>query len=289
MRGAMAYAWFMGDNTKTGVEFLQAITQENFVTILTYNTSTQQIGNANSPSTATDYSANALAYDGYLSYAFNPNTNAYYKENLSSSGQLQGLMPTASQNCQEFIDAFAYYWENFFCGPSEICVGAGMARWIDEKVFGGKTASTFHIMLNQDDTGKISGGAAVDSVLNRFTGERVPIRVQPYLPDDTILFRTTSLPYPAPGLGMLYELRLRRPMWQTLWPQQTFKWETFRGRGRLPRDVRRLGSGRASSGGRITSPPTPLGLRTERGNLGGGAAEEVAWRRPITRTWRRFS
>lgn len=221
VRGAVGYAWYWG---LAGSEVLGAITTLNSVVITAAATGTQTA--ASMP--ATDYSTNALVFDGLLTQVYNPTGNAYFRSLATGTpGVGTTLTADGAGGVVEIDVALKWFWDNYRLSPDEIWVSAQQAQDISKKVLAGSAnaAQRFTFMVAQD---KLQGGVMVQSYLNRFSmagAKDIPIKIHPNLPDGTILFRTTQLPYPLSNVANVCQVRTRRDYYQIEWPLRSRKYE----------------------------------------------------------------
>lgn len=221
VRGAVAYAWYWGT---AGSEVLGAITTLNSVVITAAATGSQTA--ASMP--AADYSQNALVFDGLLTQVYQVSGNSYYRSLATGTpGVGTKLTADGSGGVVEIDTALKWFWDNYRLSPDEIWVSAQQAQDISVKVLQGSAnaAQRFTFMVQQD---KLQGGVMVQSYLNRFSmagAKDIPIKIHPNMPDGTILFRTTQLPYPLSNVSNVTQIRTRRDYYQIEWPLRSRKYE----------------------------------------------------------------
>lgn len=216
VNGAVAYAWFWG---ASGSEVLGAITTTTSYVITTAaGTGTQ----AAASNFTADKSQNGLAYDGLLTQVFKSGSGAYVKD-------LAGATLTAGTDGSvvEIDTALQSFWDNYRLSPDEIWVSAQEQGNITKKVLTGSTTAAQRFSI-QTNGGAIVGATSVTSYRNKFSmsgAVEIPIKIHPFLPAGTILFRTKSLPYPLSGVPMVTRKLLRRDYYQIEWPLKTRKYE----------------------------------------------------------------
>lgn len=217
--GALGYAWFWSSGA-AGTEALGAITSINKLTIGT-SVGTGTLLGAAVP--ATDNSANNLVFDGLLTQAMKPGSNAYYKS-------LDGA-PMTSNGAGAIVEvdaALQSFWDNYRLSPSTIWVNSQEAGAFTRLIATGTgAASNFRINLDVRD-GMVAGGVMVREYLNQFSmagGQVIPIRIHPNLPAGTILFTTMTLPYPLANVTNVVQVRTRQDYYQIEWPLRSRKYE----------------------------------------------------------------
>ena len=130
IQGAVAYAWYV--SSTTGAETLQTITTINSVAI----TAPLSVGNQPQTAISADNSANpSYAYDGLLTTAFKPGSNAYV--NIMPTGIAGiGTPLTASGrgSVVEIDTMFQKMWDSFEVSPTVLYVNSQELKNITTKV-----------------------------------------------------------------------------------------------------------------------------------------------------------
>jgi hypothetical protein len=130
IQGAVADAWYV--STTTGTETLQTITTINSLAI----TAPLSTGNQSQAAITADNSANAsYAYDGLLTTALKPGSNAYV--NMLPTGVAgTGTPLTASGrgSVVEIDTMFEKMWDNFEVSPTVLYVNSQELKNITAKV-----------------------------------------------------------------------------------------------------------------------------------------------------------
>jgi hypothetical protein len=217
--GAVAYAWFVGP--ATGDVVLQAITTINSVELPALVTGTQNV-----TAITGDSSQNTLGYDGMLYHAWAPGSNAYIKSlPTGTPGVGTTLTGDGAGGINEINEMFLHFWEHYRLSPSKIFCNAQEINTITNLVL----SATSKAMINYVQTGDISTGLRVKSLLNRFAmggSVEVPIEIHPNMPPGTLMAYTETLPYPINGVPNVFEKKLRRDYYQMEWPLRTRQYET---------------------------------------------------------------
>jgi hypothetical protein len=208
VRGAAAYAWFLGTSSANAA--LAAITTTNSVT-LTANGVGAQVASAISA----DNSQNATEFDGFLTLASKTANNAYYKS-------LDGTPLTAdnANGINEIDAALQSLWDNARVGPDEIWTHSQEQRNITKKIVNAGTSSIQRVTSGQNDS-LIAGGKGVTKYFNKFTNSDVELRIHPAIPAGTIFLKTNNIPYPLAEVGTVNLIRCRRDYYQIEWPWTT--------------------------------------------------------------------
>jgi len=130
VQGAVAFAWYV--STASGAETLQAITTINSLAI----SAPLSTGNQAQTAINADNSANvSYAYDGLLTTALKPGSNAYV--NIMPTGAAgTGTPPTASGrgSVVEIDSMFQTMWDNFELSPTVLYVNSQELKNITSKV-----------------------------------------------------------------------------------------------------------------------------------------------------------
>ncbi len=220
VRGALGYAWFWGS---TGSEVLGAITTINSIAI-----SATAAGTQTTASLTTDYSTNALVFDGLLTIALKAGSGAYVAQQPTGTGAAgTPLTADGAGGVVEIDAALKSMWDNFRLSPDTIWVNSQEALNVSKKILAGAANSAQQFVFNAAQDA-INGGVMVRSYLNRFSmsgGSTLDIRVHPNLPAGTILMTSRSIPYPLSGVGNVFQIRTRRDYYQIEWPLRSRRYE----------------------------------------------------------------
>jgi len=214
VNGAVAYAWFWG---AAGDELLGAITTSNTVDILAAATGTQDLTGLN-----TDHSVNALSFDGLLTQAYKPGSNAYIAHNEGAP-----LTGDGEGGVTQIDKALKHFWDVLRLSPDCIWVNSQEALSISQLILSGGAGSNLRYTADMKD-GAVAGGVMVKQYLNRFSmagGQVIPVRIHPNMPSGTVLFTTSRLPYPLSNVGNVMQVRTRQDYYQIEWPLRSRKYE----------------------------------------------------------------
>lgn len=219
--GAMGYAWFWG---AAGSEVLGAITTINSVSITATATGTQtavSIGTG-------DNSQNTLVFDGLLTQAFKPGSNAYLiTQATGTAGTGTPLTADGAGGIVEFDAMLKHFWDVYRLSPTKIYLNSQEAQNIGKKILAGGTAAAQRFVFTMDQA-QIGGGIMVVSYRNKFSmngAVEIPIVIHPNMPAGTVLFFTNKLPYPLSNVANVVQMKLRREYYQIEWPIKSRKYE----------------------------------------------------------------
>ena len=175
---------------------------------------------------ASDQSTNALVFDGILTFAAKGATNGAYNAVMPDGvlGTGTGLTSDGAGGIVEFNTAFKSFWDNYRLSPDTIWMSAQELINVSKKIIanGGAPLIRFTQDASQQHSG-ITGGVLVDSVLNPITQTMVKLRIHPDLTPGTVLFTTSSIPYPMSGVGNVMQVKTRREYYQIDWPRRSRK------------------------------------------------------------------
>ena len=242
--GEVAYAWYWGPTGGANMA-LGAITTINSINITTaVGTGTQK---ANDAKVGTDYSQNALVYDGLLSQIMPAGSLTTYDSTLASAtiytsataNALVGQMATGvagtgtaltsdnSGGVVEIDQMLQNFWNLYRLSPSKILVNAQEAKNINKKVMAASTGSLFRFNTDWAGSGDQAGigGTGTRAYYNKFTGQMLQIMIHPFIPAGTIVFWSDSIPYPLSGVGNTIQIKIRRDYYQLEWPVTKRRYE----------------------------------------------------------------
>ncbi len=237
VRGAVAYAWYVGT---AGAERLERITTINSAAFTAPLAGTGQtlasISDAASDRSFNDGTAgnNAPAFDGLLYQVFN-SANSATLTTLATGTAGTGTVLTASGRgtINEIDTVLRTLWDSFRISPDMIWVNAQEMLNIANKIFGGTANGILRATYPISNTGELSTGITGINYLSPLataaTGAAtIPIRVHPTIPPGTILFWTQNLPaqYISAGVPVVASIDARRDYYQIPWPQVTRRQET---------------------------------------------------------------
>lgn len=220
VRGAVAYAWYAG---AAGSEKIAAITTINSVVI----TALPASGQAASALPAADNSTDSLAFDGLLTFAMTSgNGGLFVAQAPGTAGAGTPLTSDGAGGIAEINDDFQFYWDTYKLSPTKIWVSAQESQSVSKLVVANGGAPLLRVTQAAEAThGGIKGGTRVSSVLNKITGDDVPLEIDPNLAPGTMLYEADRIPYPLSGVQNVKEIDTRREYYQIEWPLRTRKYE----------------------------------------------------------------
>ena len=222
MQGAVAYAWYV--STPSGTETLQAITTINSLAI----TAPLSTGNQSQTAITADNSANSsYAYDGLLTTALKPGSNAYV--NIMPTGTAgTGTPLTASGrgSVVEIDTMFQKMWDNFELSPTVLYVNSQELKNITSKVLSNASGPLLRFDSPADGSAgeyQVTASGVVQFYYNPFAingGLRIPIRIHPRVPPGTIIGWAENLPiqYQSNEVPNVAEIKTRQDYYQIDWP-----------------------------------------------------------------------
>lgn len=225
IQGAVAYAWYIA--TSAGGETLQAITTINSLAVsaplLTGNQAQSAITGDNS-------SNSGYAYDGLLTTALKPGSNAYV--NILATGTAgtgNTLTATGRGSVVEIDNMFQSMWQNFELSPTVLYVNAQELKNITTKVLSNASGPLLRYDSPADGGDgeyQLTASGVVQYYYNPFAiygGLRIPIKIHPRVPPGTILGWAENLPiqYQSNAVPNVAEVKTRQDYYQIDWPITT--------------------------------------------------------------------
>ena len=225
IQGAVAYAWYV--STSTGSETLQAITTINSLAtsapLLTGNQAASAISGDNS-------SNSGYAYDGLLTTALKPGSNAYVNIlPTGTAGTGNTLTATGRGSVVEIDNMFQSMWQNFELSPTVLYVNAQELKNITTKVLSNASGPLLRYDSPADGGDgeyQLTASGVVQYYYNPFAiygGLRIPIKIHPRVPPGTILGWAENLPiqYQSNAVPNVAEVKTRQDYYQIDWPITT--------------------------------------------------------------------
>lgn len=238
IRGAVAYAWYVGT---AGNERLERITTINSAVFSAPLAGTgQTLASVTSP--GTDYSFNngtggnnAPAYDGLLYAVYGAGSNAIFTS-LATGTPGTGTVLTASGRgtITEIDTVLRSMWDSYRLTPDVIWVNAQEMINIANKIFGGTANGIARAMFPAiGSDGVLNTGISGINYLNVLGASAngnpvIPIKVHPTLAPGTMLFHAQNLPaqYQSANVPQTASVDARRDYYQIPWPQVTRRQES---------------------------------------------------------------
>lgn len=219
VNGAVGYAWYVG---VSGSERLQAVTNINSVVLTALN----GVGQLASTLAASDNSTSVLDFDGLLTQAFKPGSNAqviYQPSGVAGVGT--GLTSDTAGGVVEFETMFVQFYNRYRLSPTVIYVNPQELVNLSKKVIQGQGAPLLTMFTKAEDITMITAGTKVGKYMNKVTGDVIPIVVHPNMPAGTVFFYTATLPYALSGIDSVAKMLMRQDYYQLEWPLVTRRYD----------------------------------------------------------------
>lgn len=223
VRGAVAYAWFVG---AAGSETLQGFTNINSNTFAAPLLS----GNQAASALTGDFSTNTLAYDGLYTWASNPATGAYYASQATGTpGVGTPLTASGRGSVVEIDNMMLALWNQYQLSIDVLYVNARELKNITAKVLSAQGGGSLLNFFQDPKQGEyvLTAGGSVEFYYNPFmapgAGRKIPIVIHPNCPPGTIIGWAKSLPiqYQNTHVPNIAEIKTRQDYYQINWPLQT--------------------------------------------------------------------
>lgn len=221
IQGALGYAWYVG---AAGSEVLQAITSINSVSISALMTGTQAAA-----AITADNSLNSSGFDGLMTAALKAPNGAYVKMlDTGTAGKGTSLTASGRGSVNEIDDMLQTMWDQYQVSPSVLYVGSQVLKDVTGKVFQGSSNSSLLNYFRDPNTAeyRATAGGTIEFYFNPFhigAGQRIPVKIHPYLPAGTIIGWAEDLPlqYQNNEVPNVAEVKTRNDYYQIDWPVTT--------------------------------------------------------------------
>jgi hypothetical protein len=225
IRGAVAYAWYVG---VSGSEKLEAITTINSYAISADLAATGQAWSAISDGT-TDRSKNTEAFDGILYHVFKSGSLGYYRALATgTAGTGTTLTASARGTIAEIDTMLKDRWDNYRLSFEELYVSSQELTNIYSRCFvnGSNPLVRFVVDAGNPQQVTFAAGQILGWYVNPYSmngGQFIPIRLHPNLPAGTIMGWAQNLPaqYVTANVPQTLEMKCRREYYQIPWPVVT--------------------------------------------------------------------
>ena len=219
VNGAVGYAWYWGP---AGAEVLGAVSSINSVVIAAAAAGSQTA--ASLPSQ--DSSTCSLDFDGLLTQAFKPGSNAYIAvQPTGTAGVGTPLTSDGAGGIVEFEVAFRNFYDKYRLSPTKIYVSSQELVNITKKIVANGGAPLLRMTTDANNLGAIQAGVVVGEYLNKVMGTKIPLVVHPNVPAGTVLFYTERLPYALSNISNVCQMLMRQDYYQLEWPLVTRKYQ----------------------------------------------------------------
>jgi hypothetical protein len=217
VRGAYAYAWFVG---AAGAERLAALTTINSVVL----TSIPGSGQLASALPSSDNSTSALEFDGLLTIAATSTSGAYFNALATGTPGTGTTLTGAGGRIVEIDAALATFYQQYRMQPTHIYVNFKQFQKITNVILG-QTNPAVYFTSTVEATAAFTAGRNVGTYLSPIDGSVINIVVHPNLVPGTILFYTAAAPAYVDGISDICRVRTRQEYYQIAWPIRTRKYE----------------------------------------------------------------
>jgi len=204
--GAVGYTIFLGTTTGIANAYFAGTSQTNSFTPSFTGGGTGGVPSTGAQPSASDASADANAYDGYLSIYTDTSLAGYV-------GRLNAVFSTTNPGT-EYQSAFQNMYYNglgtgqtLLADPDVIWIYAGGRVALSDLL---KTASSTNYRLTIDNGEAGTGvrlGSIVTGIYNEVTGKMLDFEVHPYMPKGCSLIHSDTVPVPDSQVGATVEVR----------------------------------------------------------------------------------
>ncbi len=224
VRGAVAYAWFIG---ASGSEKLEKITTINSTTFSAALVGTYQAASA---LTAADYSRNTTvpAFDGLLTNAFISSNGAYFNSLATGTAGTGTSLTSSNRGSIVEIDTMLQaMWDNYQVSPTAFFVNSQELKNITTKVLTNGSGPLLQYFADPSVGARVvAAGGGIEFYYNPFcmgSGIKIPIMIHPNVPAGTIVAYCDNLPaqYLSNNVPNVAEVKTRVDYYQIDWPLRT--------------------------------------------------------------------
>jgi hypothetical protein len=222
LKGAAAYAWFCGPDAANANLTLTAITTVPWFKLLGNETTGNQKA---SDLNANDCSNDSLLFAGLWNHIVSANSNAYFRD--LGGNNLSGVNGT--MEIDEIETALKAFWDNYKLSPDYMIMSAQELKSINRLTEAGNGLPIVRFNLDAG-TGvqNLTAGAVIGSYVNKYTmsgGALVKFLLHPNMPPGSLMFYSSSIPYPLSNVSNILQMKLRRDYYQIEWPLRTRAYE----------------------------------------------------------------
>lgn len=226
VKGAFAYAWYV-DLTDSSAPtaanaILTAITNFPSYTFNLAAAAGTQTGAATGLNA--DHSAQALDFDGLLSYAAST-AGALYNDMAGGT-----LTPNHDGTVVEIESDLETIWNNYQTQPTAMWMSADAKVALSKAIrAGGTNPSAYRFDYARDEQNNLLGGYVVSAYQSQFSiekngGNALPMRIHPQLPPGTIYYDLDENPYPHSRIPGVRGMLVQRDYYGIEWPLTTRTW-----------------------------------------------------------------
>lgn len=208
----------------TNTETFQTTFVGNSYTLTTAPTSTGALITAGT--NASDTSADANAYDGFLSVLTDPNQSGYIKRVNSTL--------TTTKPGDEFQSALLSLYQSVKADPEEIWCDSNVMKELGDTFKANSSGNNYRLNLDAVGNSGATLGMTVNGIVNQVTGRVVDIKVHPYMPLGAAIVRSRTLPVPDSQVSETTQvvnvqdyMAVDWPVIQTTYDQSTYQYGTL--------------------------------------------------------------
>lgn len=211
-RGAIAYAIYSGVAGTT--RLVGYTTTTEFVQL-----ADEAVGSQNSSAITADNSQDEYAFDGLLTQIMKSGNEGYWLSLANGT-----LTADTRGGITQFDDFLIDRWNDHKVTSFEIYLNANHQKDVSDKIRVGSAATPFSINVTDGKADIVGGGRAI-GYTHPLTGEFLPFRVHPDLPDGTIAFKGLEVPYEDDRIPNVWQMKMRQEYLSIEWPLRTLEYE----------------------------------------------------------------
>jgi hypothetical protein len=214
--GAFAYAWYYG---LAGAQLLAAITGINSVVL-----TAPAVGAQNLTALPNTDKSNDPLLIGQMLMAGSGSYLASQATGTPGTGNKLTSSGSGSGGILEFDNAIQSFVTNYRLVPTDIWISFADQKAIKSLILQGNTNAAVFFQGNDNE---VKAGARVKTYTNPI-GYGTPdlnLRVHPFLPQGTVLFTTSKVPYALSNVSQIMKMNMRRDYFSILWPLRSRKYE----------------------------------------------------------------
>lgn len=224
LRGAVAYAWFLGASNTT--MYMAAVTTTNTMVFKTNVAGTEPALPADL--ITNDRSQNNLMFDGFFALIASSGSGALWRTQATGTpGVGTPLTADGAGGCVEIDGVLEWYWNTHKISPTKIYVNGQEMNSMRKMALTGVGTSTQRFMFPADQRNMLMSGK-VRAYTNPYAmsgSMEIPIELHPNMPPGTIMFMCQAIPYALPGVTDVNRVLCRRDYYQLVYPPTSRKKE----------------------------------------------------------------
>lgn len=216
IRGAVAYAWYVGLTGAANCKLAGITTTNKFL-----QTADADAGAQAASAITADNSQNQYDFDGLITQISTSTSNGYWKSLDNAT-----LTADGKGGITEFDDLLVDRFVNYKVSTYEIVLSAKMAEKAGKAIRTGSTSTPFSINVT-DGQANLVGGGRVIGYTHPITGEMLPFVIHTDIPDGTIIFKLKDVGplYDQDRVPNVWQMAMRQDLFSIEWPIRTLKYE----------------------------------------------------------------